>query len=95
MRVVILYRPKSEHARAVETFVHDFKRRHDSARVELLNVDEREGIATLNLYGIMQYPAIIALADDGVMLQLWQGSQLPLMDEVAAYLITSHNPTAV
>lgn len=95
MRVVILYRPKSEHARAVETFVHDFKRRHDSARIELINVDEREGIALLSLYDIMQYPAIIAVADDGVMLQLWQGSQLPLMDEVASYLVTSHNPTSV
>jgi hypothetical protein len=87
MKVVILYRPKSESATKVEAFVHDYQVRHGSAKLELLNVDEREGIALVSLYDIMSYPAILALAIDGTLLHMWQGEQLPLMDEVASYVI--------
>lgn len=87
MRVVILFREKSEHARGVETFTHDFRKRYADVRIELVNIDEREGIALASLYDIMQFPAIIAIADDGVLLQLWQGTTLPLIDEVASYLV--------
>ncbi len=86
MKVVILYRPKSEYATKVEAFVHDYQVRHGSVKLELLNVDEREGIALVSLYDIMSYPAILALAIDGTLLHMWQGEQLPLMDEVASYL---------
>ena len=84
----MLFRPDSGHARAVETFVHDFKSRYSEAKVELVNIDEREGIALASLYDIMQFPAVLALAGDGTLLQMWQGSQMPLMNEVAAYLIS-------
>jgi hypothetical protein len=87
MRLVILYRPNSEHARAVETFVQDYRDRHADGRVELVDVDGREGAATVTLYDIMQYPAILALANDGSVLQMWQGDTLPLMDEVAGYML--------
>ncbi len=87
MKVVILYRPNSEQARAVETFVHDFERRHGDAKLELVNIDEREGIALASLYDIMSFPSIMVLADDGGMLHLWQNEQLPLMDEVASYVV--------
>lgn len=85
MKVVILYRPESEHARAVETFIHDFKARYSSVQVEILNVDSREGIALLSLYDLMRQPAIIAVANDGILLKHWEGPELPLMDEVASY----------
>lgn len=85
MKVVILYRPDSEHGTMVETFVHDFKARNSSVHVEEMNVDGREGIAMVSLYDIMQYPAILVLADDGTLVNMWQGTELPLMDEVAAY----------
>ena len=88
MRVVILYRPKSEHARAVETFVHDFRYRHGStAKLELVDVDEREGVSMAGLYDIVDYPAFLVTADDGVLVWLWQGQQLPLIDEVASYFV--------
>ena len=86
MKVVILYRPKSEQARAVETFVHDFENRHPDAKIELVNIDEREGLALASLYDVMRFPAIMVLATDGVLQQLWQNDPLPLMDEVASYL---------
>lgn len=88
MKVVILYRPKSEYARAVETFAHDYQKRHGTSHLEMVNVDEREGLALASLYDIMQFPSILALAIDGTLLHLWQGAQLPLMDEVASYMYT-------
>lgn len=38
------------------------------------------------LYDVTSYPAVLATRDSGEMLALWQGDQLPLMNEVAAYL---------
>lgn len=88
MKVVILYRPKSEYATPVETFVHDYQVRHGSSHLDLVNVDKREGIALASLYDIMEFPAILAMATDGTLLHMWTGAQLPLMDEVASYMYT-------
>lgn len=86
MKVLILYRPDSEHATRVETFVRDFEHQHDSLsdKVELLSIDTRDGWSTASLYDILSYPSILALDDDGRILNVWQGD-LPLMAEVAAY----------
>lgn len=86
--MVILYRPDSEHARSVETFVHDFKARNPSVDMDLQNVDSREGVAMASLYDIMRFPAILALAGDGSVLKIWNEDTLPLMDEVASYAYT-------
>lgn len=86
MKVVVLYRPKSEHASSVESFARDFKSRHEAVRFDLLDVDGREGSGVATLYDIWAYPTILALQDDGSVLQLWQGEMLPLMDEVASYV---------
>lgn len=85
MRVVILYRPKSEQARMVESFIRDFKSRHEADHVEAVDVDSRDGMATATLYDIMSYPAILALREDGSLLRSWEGEMLPTMDEVAYY----------
>jgi hypothetical protein len=84
MKVLILYRPSSEHSRLVEDFVHEFQRRH-SEHIEVLSIDTREGDATATLYDIVQYPALLILQTDGNPQKVWQGEALPLMDEVAAY----------
>lgn len=69
----------------VEEFIHDYQVRHEGGRLEAVNVDSREGSAQASLYDVMQYPTILALRDDGSVLQEWEGNQLPLMDEVASY----------
>lgn len=91
MKVLLLYRPNSEHARMVEEFVHEFQRREAARHIELLDVDSRDGSATASLYDIMQHPAILVLADDGQVLQMWVGPQLPMMDEVASYANSGAN----
>jgi len=86
VKVLILYRPDSEYANDVETFVEDFQRQHVSVRkVELLSVNTRDGASIASLYDVMAYPSILALADDGSLINSWIGMPLPLMDEVAGY----------
>lgn len=85
MKVLVLYRPNSEHGRIVEEFIHDFQRRHQDERLEVLNIDSRDGSATASLYDVMQYPAILVLANDGIIQRCWVGESLPLMDEVVSY----------
>jgi len=85
MKLLILYRPDSEHSRAVDEFSHEFERNHAGKKVELMSLNTREGAALASLYDITRYPAILATTDDGQLLQNWQGDQLPLMNEVAAY----------
>ncbi|HVX48316.1 MAG TPA: hypothetical protein VHA05_03105 [Candidatus Saccharimonadales bacterium] len=85
MKVLILYRPESEHGRQVEEFIHEFQHRHGNNRLEIMNIDSRDGIATATLYDIMDYPAILVIQDDGMIQKSWAGESLPLMDEVAAY----------
>ena len=70
----------------METFIRDLQHQHDVGnKVEVLSVDTRDGASTAALYDIWQFPAILALAEDGRVLNTWQGEQMPLMDEVAAY----------
>ena len=86
--MLILYRPNSEHATLVETFVRDFEHQHDlgSKNLELVSVDTRDGSATASLYDIWSFPAILVIDVDGRVLNMWQGQNLPLMDEVAGYV---------
>lgn len=85
MKVIILYRPNSEHAREVETFVQDYHDRYADSHLDLIDVDSREGTAMASLYEVMQYPALLALSNDGSVLRSWEGGMMPLMDEVAYY----------
>ncbi len=85
MKVLVLYRPRSEHGREVEEFIHDFQSRHRDERLEVLNIDTRDGSATASLYDVMQYPAILVVQGDGYLQKMWEGDRLPLMDEVASY----------
>jgi len=87
MKVVILYRPNSEHGRIVDEYVHDFQARTGKKQPEALSIDTREGAALASLYDVLQYPAILVIQDDGFLQKSWEGDQLPLMDEVAAYAI--------
>lgn len=84
MRIVILYRPRSEHSRQVEEFIHDFTREHPDQKLEVLDVDTRDGSNLATLYEVMQYPALLVLENDGHVSRSWIG-QFPLMSEIVYY----------
>lgn len=82
----MLYRPNSEYSRVVDEFVHEFQTRSGSLHpLEVINMDSREGAAIGELYGIMQYPAILVLQSDGFLQKSWEGGNLPLIEEVMGY----------
>lgn len=85
MKVLVIYRPNSEYGRITEDFIRDFQNRSGN-KLEVLNIDTREGSATASLYDVMQYPAILVVQTDGSLQRSWEGDTLPLIDEVSAYV---------
>lgn len=85
MRVLVFYRPNSEYARITEEFVRDFKAHNDTSRIEIINVDTRDGDATATLYDVWEYPAILVIQEGGSVQKMWQGPVFPQFDEVAGY----------
>ena len=87
MKVLVLYRPNSEHARTVEIFLHDLQKQHDvdQSSLQILDVDSREGIELARIYDIMSTPAIVVTDNSGGYVHSWVGEELPLMRDVAAY----------
>lgn len=84
MRVVIVFKEESDHARAVLDFLRDFKIQtgHD---LEIINPETPEGIHFCAAYDIVEYPTIIAISDNSVMQNLWRGLPLPTISEVSYY----------
>ncbi|MFT4532362.1 MAG: hypothetical protein ACI9T8_000382 [Candidatus Saccharimonadales bacterium] len=93
MRLVVIYRVRSDRARAVSEFIETLNRRYPGKTLHELDIDTREGAAEAALYGVMDYPAFIATAYDGRVVSMWQGMPLPLIDEVAAMLLDQQTVT--
>lgn len=85
MKTLVLYRPNSEHATAVESYVRDFKRQtgHD---LQTLDVDSPEGIDKCRVYDIVEYPTIVATDDSGHIQNMWRGTSFPLISELSYYV---------
>lgn len=85
MRVVVVYKEQTDYARQVQMFLDDFKRLtgHD---LETLDPESLPGISFCETYDVMQYPSLIALSDDGKILNQWSGLPLPTMSEVSYYV---------
>ncbi len=84
MRVVVVYKDAHDYTRAVDMFRDDFARQ--TGRVlEVLNPDSREGEQFCRTYDILEYPTIIALSNDGVMQNMWNGPVMPTISEVSYY----------
>ncbi len=85
MKILVLYRPNSEFSRITEEFIHDYQARYADSKIDVLNIDSRDGVAMASIYDVMQFPTIMALRNDGSLLKSWEGQSFPLMDEIAAY----------
>lgn len=84
MRVVVVYKNESDHARDVMDFLRDFKRQ-TGRDLETLEPDSRDGETFCRAYDIVQYPTVIAISDDSVMQNTWTGLPLPTISEVSYY----------
>ena len=85
MRTIVVYKDETDYARTVTDYMRDFKRQtgHD---LESLNPDEADGAAFCRTYDIVEYPSIVALSDDGSLLNLWRGLPLPTISELSYYV---------
>ncbi len=88
--MLVLYRPNSEFARAVESFVRDLQMIHnlDERHLQVLDYDSRDGASTASMYDIMTQPSILVTGNDGAYVKDWQGGDLPLTEEVAGYVLS-------
>lgn len=86
MKLLVLYKPKSEHARVVEEYLDDFARLYPDATVEVLDAESVEGVNKSEVYGIWEYPALLALSDDDGFQNMWLGNLLPQKQEIISYL---------
>lgn len=84
MRVVVVYKDESDHAREVLDYMRDFKRQ-TSRDLEVCDPETREGEGFCRAYDIVEYPSVVALSDDGRVQQMWRGRPLPTISEVSYY----------
>ena len=85
MRVVVVCREGEDYTRNVEEWVRELERR-TGKEVEKMSPDGREGTDFCQTYDIVEYPTILALGDDGAVMDEWRGKELPLFDEVSYWL---------
>ena len=85
MRVVVLSNSKTDYARGVESFMTDFERRTGKP-LEFIEAYSPEAESLARTYDIMQYPTILALADDGRVQNMWVGESMPTISEVSYYV---------
>lgn len=89
MKILVFYRPNSEHARRTEEYMTDLQRMHDvnTKNLKAISIDTREGSSLATIYDILSFPAIVVTDDYGAYIKGWSGD-LPLMNEVMSYAIT-------
>lgn len=85
MKVVIIYKSESDHAREVMNYMRDFSRQ-TGHELETIDPDTRDGGAFCRVYDIVEYPTIVALSDTGQMQNMWRGRPLPTINEVSYYV---------
>lgn len=85
MRVAIVYKYESDHARPVLEFLRDVKRQtgHD---LEEIDPDTREGAGFCRTYDVVEYPTMLAIDDGGQLQNMWRGLPLPTISETSYYL---------
>ena len=85
MRVAIVYRQESDHAREVFDYLADM-RRVTGKELEEIDPDTADGSQFCRVYDIVEYPTIVALSYDGQLQNLWRGRPLPTISEVSYYV---------
>ena len=84
MKVVVVWRDNTDYARELTDWIRDFE--HTTGKqVESLDPDTVDGEIFVRARDIMEYPAIVAVADDGRVLKKWSGKKLPQIDDVSYF----------
>ncbi|MCL4357569.1 hypothetical protein M1512_01580 [Patescibacteria group bacterium] len=86
MKVIVLYRPHSEHRAMVDEFIRQYQRLYPESKLDVIDVDSRDGATIAQTYAIVSYPAVMVMRDDGNVVESWQGdTELPKVEDVRYY----------
>ncbi len=85
MRVVVVYKYESDHAREVLDYLRDFSRQTGHT-IEEIDPDTPDGADFCRTYDIVEYPTMLALSDNGQLQNMWRGRPLPTISEVSFYV---------
>lgn len=84
MRVVVVYKSESDHAREVFSWLRDFKAQ-TGRDIEQIDPDTPQGAGFCRTYDVVEYPSMLAMSDDGQLQNFWRGRPLPTISEVSYY----------
>ncbi len=85
MKVYVVYKQDSDHARAVIDWMRDFHRQTGKV-VEEVDPESRQGEMFCRTYDIVEYPTLVALDDASALQNMWRGTMLPTISEVSYYV---------
>ena len=85
MRTVLVYKQAMDYTRQVEEYLHDFQSQTGRA-IETMDPETPDGVSFTKAHDLWEFPAIVALADDGSVLNTWKGMPLPLINELSYYV---------
>lgn len=86
MKVVIVFRERSDKAREAFEWIGQFERRTGKT-VEMIDPETPEGETFASARDIVEYPTVLAVSDDGKIYEMWTGSPMPTVDTVMAYMV--------
>ncbi len=84
MRIICVYKDNEDYTRSVDEWLENF-RRQTGRELEIMRPDDNVGFC--EAYDIVEFPTIIAIGNNGEVLNIWRGSVLPLINEVLYYVI--------
>ena len=84
MSLVVVWRDNTDYARELMTWMADFKR-ETGEEIKSFDPDTVEGELFVKARDIVEYPAIVAVANDGRVLKAWTGRMLPRISDVSYY----------
>ena len=86
MKVIIDWNEQTDYASEVRSWMKDFE--HDTGgtkKIESMDPYTLDGEQFAQMYDIVQFPTIIALDNDGKVLEQWSGTPLPQIEQVAIW----------
>lgn len=83
MRLVIVWHEQTDYAREVREWINEFEREVGKDRIESIDPETRMGSEFAQAYDVVEYPTILALEDNGKVMQMWRGTPLPQIEQVA------------
>jgi len=82
--VTLLYHPDSDQNAMVRDLEYNYRKQTGKV-LDKLSLETIQGAEMARLYGVVQYPAIIAKDTNGIMIRMWEGSNIPLVSEISFY----------